>query len=133
MKGGFTLMMMLQVFGWVLLLFTFGQVDLITTDYSDDVMAPIVELDDNSLYTVFTTVSPYDWEDVNSTFSLSLTEQQLDDFYSTYMTIKDYAPYQRSSSTIGEASMTDCVIVVAFMLLWFFALPYAVKRIKKSA
>jgi len=133
MKGGFALMMLLQVFGWVLLLFTFGQVDLITTDYSNDVMAPIVELDDNSLYTVFTTVSPYDWEDVNTEFSLSLTEQQLDDFYSTYMTIKDYAPYQRSSSTIGEASMTDCVIVLAFMLLWLFALPYAVKRIKKSA
>jgi len=125
-------MMILQVFGWVLLLFTFGQVDLITTDYSNDVYFPIVELDDNSLYTVFTTVSPYDWEDVNSTFSLSLTEQQLDDYYSTYMTIKDYEPYQRTTSTIGEASMTDCVIVVAFMLLWFVALPYGIKYFKKA-
>jgi len=125
-------MMVLQVFGWLVLLLTFGQVDLITTDYSNDVMYPIQELGDNSLYTVFTTVSPYDWEDVNTAFSLSLTEQQLDTYHDTYLIIKDYAPYQRSTSTIGEATMTDCVISLSAILLWVFALPYAIKRIKKA-
>jgi len=125
-------MMMLQVFGWVLLLITFGQVDLIETDFSNDYNQPVVELDNHSLHEVFDTVDPYVWTTVNSTYSLSLTEEALDDLHDEYLVLQQLAPYERSTSTIGEATMTDCVITFAFVLLWVFALPYAIKRIKKA-
>jgi len=124
--------MIMQLFGFVVTLLTFGLVDVVDTDYSNDVYYPVVELGDNSLYDVFSVVDPYDWEDVNFTFSLSLTESQLDDLHDTYLTIKDYAPYERTTSSLNETSYADLVIVGAFLVFYLFALPYAIKRIKNA-
>jgi len=124
--------MIMQLFGFVVTLLTFGLVDVVDTDYSNDVYYPVVELGNNSLYDVFSVVDPYDWQDVNSTFSLSLTESQLDDLHDTYLTIKDYAPYQRTTSSLNETSYADLVIVGAFLVFYLFALPYAIKRIKNA-
>jgi len=125
--------MIMQLFGLIVTLVTFGLVDVVDTDYSNDVYYPVVELGDLSLYDVFSVVDPYDWEDVNSTFSLSLTESQLDDLHDTYLTIKDYAPYQRSTSTLNDTSYADLVIALSFIMIWVFALPYGIKYIKKTS
>jgi len=124
--------MIMQLIGFLVTICTFGMVDIVDTDYSNDVYHPIVELGDRSLYDVFSVVDPYDWEDVNSTFSLSLTELQLDDLHDTYLTIKDYAPYQRSTNSLLDTDIGDVLILGVFMIIWVFGLPYAIKRIKKA-
>ena len=121
---------MIMLLNFILLIFTFGTVELATFDYTDDVMVPIAELADNSLYTVFTTVVPYVWTDVNTEYSIALSESVLDAHYAEYLRTKDFTPDERYSSTLNTMTLTDLLICVVFMPTWYLGIKYIKKGVK---